>query len=268
MEMDKRVTARRLVETLLAHGRHSFTRAEAEAALAVAPRAAYMALHRLVQRGWLGMPHAGFYIIVEPQYRAMGSLPPEWFIDGLMKKLGTPYYVGLLSAAQMDGAAHQSPQEFQVVIPGRSIRPVRSGRVYIRFFRNGRFAEADTREVKTPTGMIRVSSPETTAWDLVRYAKASGGLGNVVTVLSELSARLDQSRLRVTVRKHRDVLVAQRLGYILDRVARRGLTKGVASWVATQSPSLGRLDPSASAEGAPVSRKWRLLINAQVEAEA
>ncbi len=214
------------------------------------------------------MPHAGFYIIVDPQHRATGSLPPEWFIDALMNKLGHPYYVGLLSAAQLHGAAHHRPQEFQVVISGRSVRPVRSGRFSIRFMSKGRFAEADTMEVKTPTGMIRVSSPETTAWDLVRYSKASGGLGNVVTVLSELSARLDPIRLRDTVRNHRDVLIAQRLGYILDHVAHRGLTKATASWVARQEPSLRRLDTSAPSEGAPVSRKWSLLVNAQVEAEA
>jgi predicted transcriptional regulator of viral defense system len=59
----------------------------------------------------------GFYVIVPLEYASSGILPPEWFIDELMKFLRQPYYVGLLSAAAIHGAAHQQPQEFHVVIP-------------------------------------------------------------------------------------------------------------------------------------------------------
>jgi hypothetical protein len=49
-----------------------------------------------------------------------------------MKHMGRPYYVGLLPAAQLHGAAHHRPQEFQVVIPKRTVRPVRAGNVLVR----------------------------------------------------------------------------------------------------------------------------------------
>lgn len=39
-----------------------------------------------------------------------------------MKFLGQPYYVGLLSAAALHGAAHHQPQEFQVVT-NKQFRP-------------------------------------------------------------------------------------------------------------------------------------------------
>jgi AbiEi antitoxin C-terminal domain len=154
------------------------------------------------------MPRSGFYVIVDPQHRTAGTLPPEWFVDDLMKHMGRPYYVGLLSAAQLHGAAHHRPQEFQVVIPRRTVRPVRAGNVAFRFYGKGPFEQGRWQEIKTPTGSLKASSPETTAWDLVRYQRSAGGLDHVVTVLAELAERLDGRELRATVKRHGDVLVA------------------------------------------------------------
>jgi len=256
-------SAGRFVEGLLGQGRYTFTRQEAEQRLGRGSTATYFALYRLVKSGWAVMPRTGFYVIVDPQHRAAGTLPPEWFIDDLMKHMRKPYYVGLLSAAQLHGAAHHRPQEFQVVIPRRTVRPVRSGNVLIRFYGKGPFDRARLQEVKTPTGVLTASTPETTAWDLVRYLRAAGGLDHVATVLSELAEKLDASALRDTVMRHRDVLVAQRLGYLLDHVGQRDLTKGLGAWV--KEAPVRRLDPSVPATGAPESRTWRLLVNAHVE---
>jgi predicted transcriptional regulator of viral defense system len=85
--------------------------------------------------------------------------------------------------------------------------------------------------MKTPTGSLNASTPETTAWDLVRYQGAAGGLDHVATVLSELAEKLDGKELRATVERHRDVLVAQRLGYLLDELRRQDLTNELAAWV-------------------------------------
>jgi predicted transcriptional regulator of viral defense system len=257
--------AGRFVETLLGQGRYTFTRKDAEARLGRGSSAVYFALYRLVKSGWLIMPRSGFYVIVDPQHRAAGTLPPEWFIDELMRYMRRPYYVGLLSAAQLFGAAHHRPQEFQVVIPRRAARPVHAGNVLVRFYGKGCFDRARLQDVKTPTGVIRASTPATTAWDLVRYVRSAGGLDHVTTVLSELADKLDAAALRDIVKRHRDILVAQRLGYLLDRVGRRDLTHGLAAWVKTAP--VRALDAGASLAGARESRKWRLKVNAHVEPE-
>lgn len=205
-------------------------------------------------------------MIVDPQHRAAGTLPPEWFIHDLMKYIGRPYYVGLLSAAQLHGAAHHRPLEFQVVIPRRTVRPVQTGNVRIRFCGKGAFDRSQTQEIKTPTGMIKVSTPETTAWDLVRYFGVAGGLENVITVLSELGERLGAKRLREAAMRHDEEVVAQRLGYLLDRAGRRKVTGGLADWI--KDAPLRRLDPASPIRGATESRKWHLLVNAQLEPEA
>lgn len=152
------------------------------------------------------------------------------------------------------------------MIPVRAVRPVRAGNVRIRFHGKGPFDRSHVQEAKTPTGFMRVAAPETTAWDLVRYFRAAGGLENVVTVLSELAPRLDPKRLVDTARRHGDVLVAQRLGYLLDRSGKTTLTRGLAAWVA--GATVRPLDPGAPVGEDPESRKWRLRVNAVMEPEA
>src|SRR5204862_425249 len=71
------------------------------------------ALRRLKRRGEIADPYRGFHVIVPPEYRRLGCLPAEQFVPQLMRVLGETYYVALLSAAELHGAAHQRPQAFQ-----------------------------------------------------------------------------------------------------------------------------------------------------------
>lgn len=96
------------VEQLQSRGRYTFTRAEAESDTGRTFIAAQTALRRLKQQGRVASPRRGFYVVVPPEYRVAGSLPASWFIDDLMRHLGQPYYVGLLSAAAIHGAGHLS----------------------------------------------------------------------------------------------------------------------------------------------------------------
>ena len=57
----------------------------------------------------------GLYAIIPVEYSSVGMIPPVLYIDDLMKYLGRPYYISLLSAAVFYGAAHQRPQEFSVI---------------------------------------------------------------------------------------------------------------------------------------------------------
>ncbi len=115
------------------------------------------AVQLLVAKRRLAVPRRGFYIIVPMEYREAEAPPPSWFIDDFMKFLGQPYYVGLLSAAALHGAAHQQPQEFHVVT-NKQLRRVDAGRARIRFFRKLHIERTPTMEVQTETGGMRVSS--------------------------------------------------------------------------------------------------------------
>src|SRR5665647_314060 len=177
------------IEGLQAAGRYSFTDAEARSGVAGSARAVAEALRRLRSGHRLATPRRGFNVIVTPEHRVTGCPPASWFIDDLMRFVGRPYYVALLSAAAVHGAAHQQPMRFQVVTD-RPMRPAEAGRVRIDFHVSRSAVSAPVVQAQTETGYMRVSTPETTAFDLVHFVAASGGLSNVATVLVDLAERL------------------------------------------------------------------------------
>jgi predicted transcriptional regulator of viral defense system len=255
-----------LVDALQAGGRYTLNRAEATAALQVNSRALKKAVMRLAAKGRIAVPTRGFYVIVPLEYRSAGAPPPSWFIDELMRHLGRPYYVGVLSAAGLHGAAHQQPQEFQVVT-AMARRPMVAGRARIRFLGKRHMGKTITTEVATETGTMRVSTPEATALDLVRYAPFAGGLGNVATVLAELAERIEPSRLVDAAAADGELVYAQRLGYLLDLVGAGQHAKELARLVAKENPRSILLRPGRPRKGCPVDRRWRVVVNERVEAD-
>jgi hypothetical protein len=128
------------VDQLQATGTYTFSHANARAALPTSEIAVDNALRRLKKRSRIVTPRRGFYVIVPTEYITAGSPPPSWFIDDLMGFLGQPYYVGLLSAAAIQGASHQQPMTFQVVTD-RPTREGVAGRAHITFHMSGSVAE-------------------------------------------------------------------------------------------------------------------------------
>jgi hypothetical protein len=86
------------------------------------------ALQRLKRKKESAMIRKGFYVIVPPEYRSRGVLPPVLFIADLMKFLNRNYYTGLLNAAAFYGAAHQQPQDFFVITTKPVLVPISSNK--------------------------------------------------------------------------------------------------------------------------------------------
>ena len=252
------------VDSLQARGRYTFRRAEANAESGLSAEAVKKALQRLVGRGRVAKAKHYFYVIVPLEYRTAGAPPPSWFIHDLMEAMQLPYYVGLLSAAALHGAAHQQPQEFQVVTD-RSVRPLVVGRARIRFFSSKDLAGTAVTSMKTPTGSMRVSTPEATVMDLVRFARAAGSLDNVLTVLSELSPHLVPQRLLRVARQRNDMPNAQRLGYLLDRLRAKTLARSIHDWVVRRRPRPVSLRPGRASRGAVEDQRWHVLLSEPIE---
>ena len=72
-------------------------------------------LKLLIKKGEVFPVFKGFYAVIPIDYALMGIVPPEFYIDDLMKYLARPYYVSLLNAASFYGAAHQKTQIFSVI---------------------------------------------------------------------------------------------------------------------------------------------------------
>ena len=256
---------REYVANLAAQGRYHFTSGEAQSSLGVSAAATKLALNRLIKRNVIASPARGFYVIVPPEYRSLRCLPADQFIPALMERSEQPYYAGLLSAAQYHGAAHQRPQEFQILI-ARSRRPIECGAVRVTFVVRKRIVEVPVQRFNTPRGTVLVSTPEATALDLVGYYPHCSGLDNVATVLSELAEEIDAEKLAAAARTA-PIPWAQRLGYLLDHVGGGDKTTLLHSYVVDRAVKTTPLLPSASQEASPRNQKWKIYVNTNVEAE-
>ncbi|MGB0714783.1 MAG: type IV toxin-antitoxin system AbiEi family antitoxin domain-containing protein [Phycisphaerae bacterium] len=256
------------IDVLQSHGKYTFSRTQAETDSGLTKESVKKALQQLRRKKRVAKVKNYFYVIVPAEYRIPGAPPPPWYIHDLMRVMERPYYVGLLTAAGLHGVSHQQPQEFQVMTD----RPTRSlivGRSRIRFVVNKFTKAARTRAVKTPTGSMHVSTPETTAFDLVRYARTAGGINHVANLLAELTSTVQGKRLVDVVRQCDDIPNTQRLGYLLEQVeGGRQHAKKLLAWLDQQATTPSLLVPSASRAEAQEDRRWRLVINSPVELEA
>jgi predicted transcriptional regulator of viral defense system len=260
----KRDALNNWLESIQANGRYTFTRADIKRD---GPAVERTSVWRAERDGRLIQPRTGFFVIVPIEYRAVGAPPVAWFIDDLMRFEQLPYYVGLLSAASIHGASPQAVQEFQVIVPEQR-RPIRSGRLRIRFIVRGDHQEAATEQRQTPTGSMRIATPEQTALDLVRYPIASGGWDNIASVVRDLAPAIDPAKLAKLARSQEDVRPIQRLGYLLDSIAHaEEPARALASSLLRRAPRYVPLEPRAATKNAKRDDRWHLLVNRTIEAD-
>lgn len=253
------------IEALPGKGRYVFSRAEAAAVSDGSSQAVEVTLRRLKKRGSVVSPRRGFYVVVPPEYRAAGSPPASWFIDDLMRHLGRGYYVALLSAAALHGAGHQQPMAFQVIADADE-RDIELGRVRIEFHVSRLVRDAATQRFQTETGTMAVSTPETTAFDLVRFPASAGYWSNVATVLAELAESLDPALLAAGAKRvaRSD---SQRLGWLLDLIDAPKLANALARALEGERLVPTPLSSARDSTGALLDPRWGVLVNDDVESD-
>lgn len=265
MKTNSSLQLRDYLDRLMQGGRYIFTSSDAVIALGVSRDAVKLALNRMRRKGEIASPVRGFYLIVPPEYRALGCLPADQFIPALMQLSGAPYYAGILTAAQYHGAAHHRPQEFQVMV-AKSRRTIECGKVRVAFHVRKNVADVPVQQINTPRGTIAVSTPAATAFDLVGYEAQIGGLDAVVTILAELAEKLDPNAL-VVLAPTVPLPWTQRLGYLLERIGEAPRARALKEHVKKHARETVPLLPSARTEEQSRDRDWKLIINAEVEAE-
>jgi predicted transcriptional regulator of viral defense system len=254
------------IKGLLQRGQHHFTTEDAVQSLGGDRKPVARALKRLISKGELASPQRSFYVVVPPEYKALGCLPAEQFVPQLMEKVGEPYHVGLLSAAQLHGAAHHRPQRFQVIV-GKPRSSIECGKVCVDFHVRKDLGRVVTVTMNTPRGHVRVSSPEATAIELVGYAKHAGGLDNVATVLADLAESIDAVRL-VEEASKAPLAWSQRLGFLLELVEASDAVSALLPYVQEHASRVVPLDASRPRTEAKRSKHWLIAINTDVEADS
>ncbi|MDR2215976.1 MAG: type IV toxin-antitoxin system AbiEi family antitoxin [Nevskiaceae bacterium] len=267
MIKSKRLALSSYVSSLLAAGRGVFSADEAQKQIGVSRGAFLDAAERLQRRGQLIRPRRGFYAIVPPQHSLIGAPPPESYIDMLMRHEKRPYYAGLLTAAAIHGASHQAVMEFQVVT-NKLLPNIEAGRTRIAFSyrKNMAAVSSGIEDRKTQSGYMKLSSPELTALDLVRYRQSAAGLDNIATVLSELAERLQRKKL-ASLSNAFEKAVVQRIGHLLERLGHASIAEAMFTALSARGPrSWVELDPKQAGNPylspPPTERDelWRVIV--------
>lgn len=247
-------------------GRFAFTWTELKAQFEVSDKALNQSLFRLKVKKKIAQVRKGFYAIITPEYSNYGIPPTVLYIDDLMNSLNKKYYVGLLSAAALYGAAHQQPMEFFVVTEKPALRNIKSKKLKINFYVKKQWAIEDIIQKKTDAGYIKVSSPELTALDLLFY-QDSFGINKVVTVLHELASEMKTHDLTKTAQTYSQIAAMQRLGYLLDNELRNEKLSD-ALWVVLKQKTLFPvpLSTTKSKKGS-ADDKWKVIRNMKIESD-
>lgn len=255
-----------LADWLIARGRHFVTTEEVAELVGVRPSVVPISLQRAREASKIVSVTKGGWVPVPPEYRDAGAPPPLHYVDPLMRHLGHPYYVGLLSAARLHGASHQVPMVVQVVTPAL-LRDRRIGSNRLEFIRRSSTTRRRTVERNVPTGRIAVATPAVTVLDLVEVPAVGGGLDNVATVIGDLlhEGAIDSVALAKAAVDY-PTAVARRTGYLVETMADEvGVSiqlDPLAQLVDDATYTV--LDPQRPRDGEH-DRRWRVIVNTDIE---
>lgn len=266
----------RFADDRLMHGRSTFSREEAQAAVGLTPAGLTAALARLTKRKRLATPRQGFYLILRPEDQVAGAPDPAQWIDPLMRFLETDYRVSLLRAAAFHGSSHQAAMVFQV-IAARQMQDIDIGKHRIQFLYQATAAfrgvneQGNLDQIKTPAGFATVAGVEITLLDCARYFHKAAGLNGVAQIVKDIGGKADPRKL-AKIAVHYETSCVRRLGYLLERANHLRQADALDTF-AKKAKTAALIDPAASplipalAGPREKSVRWKLILNEAVEVD-
>lgn len=256
----------RYLTGIRARGRYSLTLEELKREFDLPYLTLKQNLYRLKAKNEIVQIRQGFYVILTPEYSKQGILPAYLYLDGLLKYLNKPYYLALISAAALYGAAHQQPMEYFVIVKSPAPRSINNKRVKINFYAKLKFPSEGIIQHKTMAGYVNISSPELTALDLFTFSNIIG-INRILSILQELTQEMKPASLTKTVKQYSTTASLQRLGYVLDLLlGMEKLAESVWKVLKERKYFLVPLSTQKSKKGEKNS-KWKVIKNIEIESE-
>ncbi len=251
--------AGRFVDAQVAAGRVAFPLMDLVHETGLSMTAAKHQLLRLKHRVTRVSPRQPFYLIVGPEHRTVGAPPVAWWLHDYFAWLRQPYYLALQSAASSFGSNPQALQVTQVMTK-IARRAIEVGRIRVQFFVKRTIEQTPTQSLTNAFAPLKISTPEATALDLVRYAGRIGGIGCVAETIAPLLPVLRAAELRRALKTESQPTVAQRLGFVLEKLRANELAKVVQQWLPSDLAFVP-LVPGQRGDSSEIKR-WRILNNA------
>src|SRR5665213_2293760 len=252
--------AEAFIDGRLALGRVSFTLADLTKESGLSAIAAKRQLTRLGDKVARVSPRQPFYLIVTPEHRAMGAPPSVWWLNDYFNWLGRPYYMALQSAASLFGS---NPQALQVtqVMTDRPFRPVKVGRIQVKFFVKRGIERTPTQQLSQAVSPLCISTPEATAFDLIRYATSIGGIERAAETIGPLLPVLRGRELKRVLEAENEPAIAQRLGFVVEAGGVKKLAQVIYDWLPDKLVTVPLSPLKGERKNIPVVERWQVLNN-------
>jgi hypothetical protein len=205
-------------------------------------------------------PRQPFYLIVSPEHRSMGAPPPHWWLQDYFDWLGRPYYLALQSAASVYCS---NPQALQVtqVMTDKPIRPINIGRTQLRFFVKRGIEKTPTQQPEGAVAPLLMSTPEATAYDLVRYATSIGGIERAAETICPLLPLLRPRELKRLLNGENEAGVTQRLGFVIEAGGNKSLAKVIRDSLPDRLTPVALFPGKGTRDNLPLVKRWQVLNN-------
>jgi hypothetical protein len=254
--------AQAFCDARLALGRVTLALSDLVAESGLSAIAARRQLSRLGDRVARVSARQSFYLLVSPEHRSIGAPPATWWLEDYFNWLGRPYYLALQSAASSYGS---NPQALQVtqVMTDRPRRRIKLGRIQIEFFVKRGIERTPTQQPTGAVAPLRVSTPEATAFDLVRYATSIGGIERAAETIGPLLPMLRTREIKRVLDAEDKPAIAQRLGFVIEAGGAKSLAKAVRDWLPERLTPVP-LSPMEGRRGdVPLVERWQVFNNSR-----
>jgi len=217
--------------------------------------------HRLARKGWLQRLGGGRYLVNPSRHGPDSIADTDPFRVG--SRLVKPYYFGYATAAELWGLLPQAGPVYYLVSTRRtSVAVPHAAQFRLVRVSPARFFGVTT--VRRRGQSIRVSDRERTVLDCLDRPELSGGLGGAVAVLSSAKPHLAWGRLLRYVKRTGNRSLANRLGYLAERVRRS--VRPPPAWIRQMLPGPGDPYvplglPGGHARRGTYDPRWHLIRN-------
>jgi hypothetical protein len=201
-----------------------------------------------------------FFLIIGPEHRSIGAPPVTWWLQDYFNWLGRPYYLALQSAASLYGS---NPQALQVtqVMTDHPCRAIKVGRIQVRFFVKGGIERTPTQQLAQAAAPLCISTPEATAFDLIRYAVSIGGIERAAETIGPLLPILRDRELRRVLEVGNESTVTQRLGFVIDAAGAKKLARAIRDWLPDKLAVVPLSPLQGDRKDIPIVERWQVLNN-------
>jgi len=172
-----------------------------------------------------------------------------------------------VTASPYQGAAHQLPQVFQIVV-AKHTPGLLCGCICASFLTRRNVASIPIKWLKGSRCSLAVSTVEATVFELVGHMRhGTGSLDRVSGMVCELAEETNPKFL-VEAARFPPTVWAQCLGYLLEYAEAEDKAALLKEHVRRRAKNHTRLVPYGSAAGTARSEDWKVIVNRSIDMEA